>query len=178
MEIALGLIAALVGAAGALTGTWLSGRHEARLEYERWARSRADVAADARATAISELTRSLAASLQLIVWFAYGAESRGPLFDDKEIVEYDLGMRSHLTAIAQELVEVAHRDRESYRALDQVAVEISRLDADLSKRLVPFLENRDSGPPDLKDIGDEAYALLRRLPGQVVEVLYREAGEA
>ncbi len=173
MEIALGLIAALVGAAGALVGTWLSGRHATRLEYERWARSRADAAADARAAAISGLTKPLASSLQQIVWLAYGAESRGPLFDEKEIVEYDLAMRSHLTAIAQGLVEVAHRDREAYRGLDRVAQEITRLDAALSGRLAPYLENPDAGPPAIKDIGDEAYALLRGLPGEVVGVLYR-----
>ena len=69
-------MAALIGAGGAFAGVWLSGRHERKLEHERWLRVRREEADDARAAAVVELTTHLASALQTIVWFTAAAGMR------------------------------------------------------------------------------------------------------
>src|SRR5688500_3315872 len=111
MAIVLGFVAALVGAAAALIGTWLSTRQAAQLEREKWERSNEDSARDARAAAIVELTRNLAGALQTIVWFTFDAGKRTHVFGVASVERYDAEMLGHLTDIIKGLVTVAHHDQ-------------------------------------------------------------------
>ena len=82
-------MAAPIGATGAFAGAWLSGRHERRLEHERWLNARQEAAEDARAAAVVDLTTHLAAALQTIVWFTAAAGMREQRFTEQTILDYD-----------------------------------------------------------------------------------------
>jgi hypothetical protein len=171
VDFALGLTAALIGAAGVLAGTWLGGRHQVRLEREKWERSRDDAASDARAAAIGALTRHLAAALQAIVWFVWGAESRGPLFDQAIVVEYDAEMRTHFTAIIEGIVEVAHHDPVAFDALDGLAGEVFDFESKVSRHVARYLTDPEKVPPQFGALLNESYELTRGLPHRIVKVL-------
>jgi hypothetical protein len=159
LEVALGLAAALVGASGALVGTWLSGRHAGRLEHEKWLRSRMDAAANARAEAIQGLTQHLADAAQTITWFTYAATNRP--FTEQTISDYDVEMRGHLGAVMQGLVAVAHHDVTAFRVLDQLASEVWALDGRVAGLSARFWTDpkraREAIGAELK----HAYALRR-----------------
>jgi len=174
VEFALGLLAALIGATGALTGAWLAGRHQAQLERDKWQRAREDTAKDARAAAITELTRDMAAALQSIVWFMYAAGKRASNFNAQTIFDYDAEMRSHFTATMQGLVNLAHHDDVAFRALDQLATEIWDLDSKVSAEAANFSRNEDEVRTNLYDLLEPAYELMRSLPVRIVGVLQRD----
>ena len=147
MEFALGIVAALIGASGAFAGAWLSGRHERQLEHERWANTRQDAADDARAAAVTELTKHLAAASQTITWFTTGAAMRSQLFSEQTITNYDTDMRTHLTATIQGLVAVAHRDEAAFRTLEQLVREVWSLDWQVASETAVYWSDPEAARP-------------------------------
>jgi hypothetical protein len=144
VEFALRILAALIGATGAFAGTWLSGRHERQLEHERWERTRLDAANDARATAITELTKNLAAAAHALTWFTWAAEFRAQLFTEQTVIDYDTEIRAHLVAVIQSLVAVAHRDEGAFRTLVEIAKEVWVLDGAVGIDAAAYWTNSDN----------------------------------
>jgi hypothetical protein len=171
MEFALGILAALIGASGAFAGAWLSGRHERQLEHERWARTRQDSADDARAAAVTELTKHLASALQTITWFTTGAGMRSQLFSEQTITNYDTDMRTHLTATIQGLVAVAHRDEAAFRTLEQLVREVWRLDWQVASEAAVFWSDPEAARTNILGVSRTAIDLEQSLPQRIVDVL-------
>jgi hypothetical protein len=88
-------------------------RQQRQLERKKWEQAQED----ARAAAVIELTRHLAAASQEISWFTGEAELRRKRFGEESIANYDAAMKTHLTAVIEGLVAVAHRDEAAYRTL-------------------------------------------------------------
>ena len=164
-------MAALIGAGGAFTGAWLSGRHERRLEHERWLNARQEDADDARAASVVELTTHLAAALQTIVWFAAAAGMREQRFTEQTILDYDGDMRRHLTATIQGLVGVAHRDVAAFGALEKLAQEVWALDARVASQAGAYWTNPNDARVRISDMLVESYELERSLPHRIVGIL-------
>jgi hypothetical protein len=173
VEFALGIFAALIGASGAFAGTWLSGRHERQLEQERWWRTRRDSADDARAAAVTDLTKHLASALQTVTWFTSAAGIRPQLFTAQTIIDYDTELRAHLTATIQGLVAVAHRDDAAFRTLEQLAREVWDLDWQVARDAATFWTDPDGARTKIGERLAEAAALEQALPHRIVEVLDR-----
>ena len=173
MEFALGIVAALIGASGAFAGAWLSGRHERQLEQERWWRTRHDSAEDARATAVTELTKHLASALQTITWFTSAAAMRPQLFTEQTIIDYDTEIRAHLTATIQGLVAVAHRDEAAFGTLEQLAKEVWSLDWQVARDAANFWTDPEDARTTIGGRLAGAAALEQALPHRIVEVLHR-----
>lgn len=173
MEFALGIVAALIGASGAFTGAWLSGRHERELEQERWFRSRQDAAEDARAAAVCELTKDLAAAVQGITWFTASAEMREHLFTEQTIIDYDTEMRARLAATIEGLVAVAHQDAEAYGKLAELTANVWELDWRVAQSASTYWSNPEKARNDIRSVTSEATALQNSLPRRIVGVLQR-----
>jgi hypothetical protein len=171
-------VAALIGATGAFAGAWLSGRHERRLEHERWLRARREGADDARAAAIVELTSHLASALQTIVWFSAAAGMREQRFTEQTILDYDDDMRRHLAATIQGLVGVAHRDTAAFRALERLAQEVWELDASMAGHAAGYWTNPNVARERIAAQLTQAYELERRLPHRVADILHPSAHTA
>ena len=171
MEFALGIFAALIGASGAFAGAWLSGRHERQLEHERWARTRQDSADDARAAAITELTKHLASATQTITWFTTGAGMRSQLFSERTITDYDTEMLTHLKATIQSLVAVAHRDEAAFRTLEQLVREVWRLDWEVARGAAVFWSDPEAARTNVLGASQTAMDLEQSLPSRIVDVL-------
>ncbi|HET9214288.1 MAG TPA: hypothetical protein VFN93_06005 [Gaiellaceae bacterium] len=169
-------MAALIGAGGAFAGVWLSGRHERKLEHERWLRVRREEADDARAAAVVELTTHLASALQTIVWFTAAAGMREQRFTEQTILDYDADMRRHLTSTIQSLVGVAHRDAGAFRALERLAEEVWELDARVATEAGAHWTNPNAARARISEMLLESYRLERSLPHRIVGVL--RPGEA
>jgi hypothetical protein len=178
MEFALGILAALIGASGAFTGAWLSGRHERQLEQERWLRAQADEAEDARAAAVTELTKHLASASQTITWFTTGAEMRRQLFTEQTIIDYDTDMRAHLSAAIQSLVAVAHRDEAAFRALEEITKELWALDWRLAAAAAGYWSDPEAARTEISQGSGSAIALEQSLPHRIVGVLQRDSRSA
>jgi hypothetical protein len=171
MEFALGIVAALIGASGAFVGAWLSGRHERQLEQERWRRSREDAAEDARAAAVEELTKHLAAAMQNITWFTSAAQMREQIFTAQTIIDYDTDMRAELAATIQSLVAVAYHDRDAFEALDQLARDVWRLDWQVASEAASYWTDPEKARLAIGSAVSHASALEMALPHRIVEVL-------
>ena len=171
MEFALGIIAALIGASGAFAGAWLSRRHERQLEHERWQRTREDEAEDARAEAVVDLTRHVAAALQTITWFAAAARMRAHLFGEQSIIDYDAEMRLHLGATVESLVALAHRDKAAFLTLEQLANEAWELDGRVASYAATYWTDAEGARTSIGSVQGEAYDLERSLPHRIVHVL-------
>lgn len=177
MEFALGILAALIGASGAFTGAWLSGRHERQLEQERWRRSRQDVADDARAAAVGELTRHLAAATQTIAWFTSSARMRERLFTEQTIIDYDTEMRARLGATIESLVVVAHHDEEAYRELEELTKNVWALDWKVAAYASTYWSDPEKARNEIMSVVTEATSLAVSLPRRIVGVLQRTERE-
>jgi hypothetical protein len=164
---------AFIGASGAFAGAWLSGRHARQLEHERWSRTRRDAAEDARAAAVTDLTRHLASALQTVTWFTSAAGIRSQLFTEQTIIDYDAEIRAHLTATIQGLVAVAHRDEAAFRTLEQVAKEVWDLDWHVAQDAAVFWSDPEDARTKIGARLSEAAALEQALPHRIVEVLQR-----
>jgi hypothetical protein len=173
MEFALGILAALIGASGAFAGAWLSHRQERELEHERWERTRLDEAEDARAAAVVELTRHVAAALQTITWFAAAARMRAHVFNEQSIIDYDTAMRVHLGATVESLVAVAHQDKAAFLTLEQLANEAWELDGRVANYAAAYWTDAEGARTTIGGVQSEAYDLERRLPHRIVDVLSR-----
>jgi hypothetical protein len=171
MEFALGILAALIGASGAFVGAWLSGRHERQLEQERWRRSREDAADDARAAAVEELTKHLAAAMQNITWFTAAAQMRAQLFSEQTIIDYDTDMRTELAATIQSLVKVAYHDKAAFDALEQLARDVWQLDWRVASDAASYWTDPDETRRAISSAVSQATALEMALPHRIVEVL-------
>lgn len=174
MEFALGILAALIGASGAFTGAWLSGRHERQLEQERWRRSRQDAADDARAAAVGELTKHLASAMQNITWFTAAAGMRAQLFNEQTIIDYDTDMRERLAATIESLVAVAHQDDEAFRTLEKLTKEVWKLDWRVASYAAGYWADPEEARNAISSAVSEASALEMSLPHRIVNVLHRE----
>ena len=153
-------------------GAWLSGRHERKLEHERWLRARQEEAEDARAAAVVELTTHLAAALQTIVWFTAAAGMREQRFTEQTILDYDDDMRRHLTSTIQSLVGVAHRDAEAFRALERLAQEVWELDGRVASEAAGDWTNPNEARVRISGMMVESYELERQLPHRIVVILH------
>ena len=169
-------MAALIGATGAFAGAWLSGRHERRLEHERWLNARQEAAEDARAAAVVDLTTHLAAALQTIVWFTAAAGMREQRFTEQTILDYDDEMRRHLTSTIQGLVGVAHRDAMAFAALEKLAQEVWELDARVASQAAGYWTNPNEARARISGMLLESYELERSLPHRIVGVLHGRDG--
>jgi hypothetical protein len=165
-------VAALIGATGAFAGAWLSGRHERKLEHERWLRARQEEAEDARGAAVVELTTHLAAALQTIVWFAAAARMREQRFTEQTILDYDADMRRHLTSTIQSLVGVSHRDAAAFQALDRLAQEIWELDGYMAGHAAGYWTNPNAAREQIGALLPQSYELERRLPHRIAGILH------
>jgi hypothetical protein len=161
----------LIGASGAFAGAWLSGRHERQLEQERWRRSREDAAQDARAAAVEELTKHVAAAMQNITWFTSSAQMRAQNFSEQTIVDYDTDMRGELAATIQSLVAVAYHDREAFDALEQVVRDVWKLDWQVASTAGGYWADPDGTRTAISSAVGEASALEMALPNRIVEIL-------
>jgi hypothetical protein len=174
MEFALGILAALIGASGAFVGAWLSGRHERELEQERWRHTRQDSAEDARAAAVTELTKHLASAVQTITWFTSGAGMRSQLFTAETITAYDTDMRAHLTATIQGLIAVAHRDEAAFHTLEELVKEVWALDWQVASDAADFWSDPEAARTKISGATGRATTLEQSLPHRIVDVLHRE----
>jgi hypothetical protein len=90
----------LAGAVAAVVGIWLGASKQRQLEREKWEQAQED----ARAAAVIELTRHLAAASQEMTWFTGEAELRKTQFGGESITNYDAAMKTHLAAVIEALV--------------------------------------------------------------------------
>lgn len=176
LEVALGFGAALIGASGALIGAWLSGRHQAELEHEKWERARKDAEDEARARAIGNLTESLAAALHTVVWFTFAARWRAELFDEQAIVDYDAEMRTHFTTVIQSLVSVARHDMPAYRELAPLVSEVWVLDGRVAISAAAYWSDPEKARTEIASIFDAADDLEIHLPKRIIPLIRKRDG--
>jgi hypothetical protein len=149
----------------------LSGRHERQLEQQRWLQTRRKEAEDARASAIGELTRHLAAGTHAMVWFTAAANMRAPLFAEQTIINYDSDMRTHLSAVVESLVAVASQDADAFRELEILAKRVWDLDGRLAELSKDYWDDREAVRARIASHLGETYDLQRGLPFEIVKVL-------
>lgn len=156
-----------MGAVAAVLGTWLGARQQRQLEREKWEQSQED----ARAAAVTELTRHLAAASQEITWFAAAAALRKERFGEESITNYDAAMKTHLTAVIEGLVAVAHRDPAAYRALLGITREVWALDLRVAGAAADYWSESEAAISSIAGLKPVAEQLVVGLPDQIVDVL-------
>ena len=176
--MAVGLIGAFVGAVAVVFGTWLGGRQQRQLEREKWEQAQEDARADARAAAVIELTRHLAAASQEITWFTGEAKLRKTRFSKESIANYDAAMKTHLAAVIEALVAVAHRDEVAYRALFGITKDVWALDSQVAGAATDYWSEPEAAITEIANLKSVAVGLELALPDEIVGVLDRKQGRS
>jgi hypothetical protein len=143
------------------------GRQQRQLEREKWKQAQED----ALAAAVVELTRHLAAASQEITWFTAEADLRKKRFGEESITNYDAAMKTHLTAVIEGLVAVAHRDPEAFRTLFGIAERVWELDIRVAKEASDYWSEPEAAKSRIANLKSDAVALEYDLPPQIVDVL-------
>lgn len=133
--------------------------------------SRDDAAEDARAAAVEELTKHLAAAMQNITWFTASAQMRAQNFSEQTIIDSDTDMRAELAATIQSLVAVAYHDRDAFDALEQVARDVWQLDWQVARDAAGYWTDPDGTRTAISSAVSQATALEMALPHRIVEIL-------
>jgi hypothetical protein len=106
-----------------------------------------------------------------MTWFTGEAELRKSQFGKESITNYDAAMKTHLTAVIQALVAVAHRDEEAYRALFGIAREVWTLDVQVARAATEYWSEPEAAITKIANLKSLAEVLELGLPDQIVDVL-------
>jgi hypothetical protein len=167
--LVVGLVVGLAGAVAAVVGIWLGASKQRQLDREKWEQAQED----ARAAAVIELTRHLAAASQEMTWFTGEAELRKTQFGGESITNYDAAMKTHLAAVIEALVAVAHRDEEAYRALFGITQKVWALDGQVARAATDYWSEPEAAITKIANLKSAATHLELGLPDQIVDASTR-----
>jgi hypothetical protein len=80
-------------------------------------------------------------------------------------------MKTHLTAVIEGLVAVAHRDEAAYHALSGIAQEVWELDFRVAREATDYWSEPEAAISRIANLKSDAFELARGLPTQIVDVL-------
>lgn len=112
------LIGAGIGALAGLTGGWLNGWRQSKLEYEKWTRSRQDTLEKDTRLALADLTKRMAAGTHAIAWLTWKAKHELDRFSENDLTAYDATMKTLFPEIVGSRVALAALNKEIH---DQVS---------------------------------------------------------
>jgi hypothetical protein len=92
-------------------------------------------------------------------------------FGQESITNYDAAMKTHLTAVIEGLVAVAHRDEAAYRALFGITREIWALDVQAARAATDYWSAPEAAITEIAKLKSAAELLELGLPDQIVDVL-------
>ena len=127
MEALIGIVGALIGAAGALAATLIASRRERAAEYKKEVR-----------LAVAELTRSLGTAGHSIDWLTWKAQFTDTGYSKESIGQYNAEMHKELPKILGDLAVVSALDRDVYLKVRPLVRELLTLDAAVAKETVTF----------------------------------------
>lgn len=92
-------------------------------------------------------------------------------FGEKSITNYDAAMKTHLEAVIEGLVAVAHRDEAAYRALFGITRQVWALDVRVAKAATDYWSEPEAAISKIANLKSVAEELELGLPDQIVGVL-------
>ncbi|MBI5294253.1 MAG: hypothetical protein HY869_02175 [Chloroflexi bacterium] len=127
------LTGVLIGAIAGILGGYLSGWQQARLERQKWQRSRQDDTAKEISLAVAELMKKMAATAQNISWFTWEADYRPDRITKEAVDNYDVEMRRLFPEIDSALIVVSALSSKAYERLSPFVKKIYDLDLEVSR---------------------------------------------
>lgn len=178
MDALIGLSAALIGALAALTGTYLSGLQQAKIEYKKWLRAREDEIDQELREAITALMQKMAVAAQTISWFTWEADYRPDRISKEVIDGYDLEMKALFPQIDSALILVSALRKQAYDDLAPIIQEIYNLDLKVSRETRKFAAMPAEAVQGIAGYKDRAYTLKSEIMKGVASVMEKYGGEA
>jgi hypothetical protein len=168
-EAVAALLGASIGGVFGFLGSYLTARHQARLERDRWERAHSDRLDEETRVALAELTRTLAGVSHSIMWATYRA-----LRDEEanEVVDvYEKELHEGIADAVKAQMHVAALSHSLYSNVTQQVSEIIRLGSDSSKALAGARKNFDAHRQDLLICNQRALRLIKSIPAEFGEML-------
>jgi hypothetical protein len=92
-------------------------------------------------------------------------------FGEESITNYDAAMKTHLTAVIEGLVAVAHRDAAAYRALFGITRKVWALDVRVARAATDYWSEPEAAISKIAGLKSAAEELELGLPDQIVDIL-------
>jgi hypothetical protein len=166
-----GILAALIGAVAGITGGYLSGWQQARLEYKKWLRAREDDVAKELRLAVADLMRKMATTAQHISWFTWEADYRPDRITKEAVELYDTEMRGLFPEIDSALIMVSALSNEAYERLAPLVLDIYNLDLKVSRETRKITNAPSDAAKGIADYKDAAFQLKRQIMQNVSNVI-------
>ena len=165
------VIPALVALISGLAGGYITGRRQAKLEYTKWIRSRADDHERESRLAVAELTRALGAATHSMGWLTWGAENRAKYVTRDDVQRYDQEMHQLLPAITGCLAVVSALNEHFFRQMEPLVKQVYKLDVRIALATTEFLEQPAKGISLLGEFAEEVRVLSETLNRRVADII-------
>jgi len=164
------LTGVLIGAVAGILGGYLSGWQHARLEYQKWQRTREDDTVKEISLAIAELMKKMATAAQYISWFTWEADYRPDRITKDTVDNYDLEMRGLFPEIDSALIVVSALSGKAYERLSPLVKKIYDLDLEVSRDTRMIINAPEKAIKGIASHKDVAFQLKSEIMKSVANI--------
>ncbi len=134
-----------LGAAIALVGVLLTGWRQARIEEDKWRRSKKDELQKETRLAAAELTRGLAAGIHAVAWCSWKARYEPDDLKEEDFAAYDREIKGLFPTIVGARIVLAALNENIHRQMTPFVKELYSLDKELAEASALFRKSREEG---------------------------------
>ena len=145
------VIVAVISTVSALSGAWLTGWRQSRLEHQKWLRIREDEIRKEFRLAMAELAKRVYIALQLMQWTTWKAKHDSSNLTEDELAQYDREMKELWPNIVSARVLVAALNNEIHSQITPLILELIALDSGVAKAGILFRASKQNGIKALAD---------------------------
>lgn len=138
------LMGAVIGGLFGIAGGILTGLRQAKLEKDRWLRTRQDDIERETRLAVAELAKKMAAATQVILWLTAKANLTPNRLTQEDITGYDKDIQGLLPDILGSLMVVSALDPEASEKMSPLRGEIFRVNARIAQASSQFDKSPES----------------------------------
>jgi len=165
------LMGTVLGATIALVGVLITGWRQAKLEENKWRRSRKDERQKETRLAAAELTRGLAAGIHAVAWCSWKARYEPDDLKEKDFAAYDREIKGLFPTIVGARIVLAALNENMHQQMTPFVKELYSLDRELAEASVLFRRSRDEGLKAVEACYQHAHVYDKMLLEQVSRIV-------
>jgi hypothetical protein len=160
VEALIGIVGALIGAAGAFAATLIASQRQRASEYKKEVR-----------LAVAELTRVLGSAGHSINWLTWKARFTPSEFGEQAIHDYNTEMHRELPKILGSLAVVSALDADAWQKVRPLANDLLMLDAKVASAAAGFYTDRAKSVEAVGMHTNAANAFISNLNVRTADIL-------
>lgn len=149
------LIGAGIGALAGITGGWLNGWRQSKLENEKWLRSRQEAIEKDTRLALADLTKKIAAGIHAMAWLAWKAKIEPTRLSENDLTTYDVTMNTLFPDIVGSRVALAALSKEIHAQISPLIQRLYDLDVKIAETAALYRNSPSEGSKELAEFLSE-----------------------